>query len=362
MAVIVDRIRDTATWVDRVFRFRGHERYVALQVVRCTVAAVVAWLITAEWLQFQQAFLAPYVAVFLVEATVLRSLRQAAIQVGAVVAGVLLAVAVTRLVTSSTVAIGVSVAVGYLLGRWSRFESNGIWVAITALLVIATGATGSPVLLGERLVETAIGAVVGVLVTAIVFPPVYPAGAETAALTAELRDLLRDMSSGCCGVTAAEHGRDSWVQRARGIDRLLHRAVDESRWAHESARFNPRPSAAHTREQAHRSDRTVDRLWYVSSSVESLAYAVETMTDDEGEPAELRERPRQAIGDLIAALADLVEHLGDDADDATGEADRLCERRLAELESVAAESTDPRVTAQLGAVLHPARRIIGAVR
>jgi uncharacterized membrane protein YccC len=359
MAVIVDRIRDTATWVDRVFRFRGHERYVALQTVRCTVAAVVAWLIAAEWLQFQQAFLAPYVAVFLVEATVIRSVRQAAVQVGAVVAGVLLAVVVTRVVESSTAAIGVSVAVGYLLGRWSKFGSNGIWVAITALLVIATGATGSAVLLGERLVETAIGALVGVLVTALVFPPVYPAGEEADALTRELRDLLRDMSSGCCGGEEVDRGDAGWVQRARGIDRLLHRAVDESRWAHESARFNPRPSAARIVEQAHRSDRTVDRLWYVSSAVEALAYAVEAVTDDDTDSTHLRGRPRQVIGDLLAALAELVEHLDDDAYD---EAGRLCERRLAELGQVAAESTDPRVTAQLGAVLPPARRLIGAVQ
>src|SRR5690606_11817142 len=118
-------------------------------------------------------------------------------------------------------------------GRWRRFGASGIWVAITALLVIATGASDSPILLGERLAETMIGAAIGVAVTALVFPPVYSAGKEAGELTGELRDLLRDMASGC---REGSSGVRDWVQRARGIDSLVQRAFDESRWAHESAR------------------------------------------------------------------------------------------------------------------------------
>lgn len=348
------------TWVARAVQVPGHERYVALQAARSTLAAVVAWLVVSQWFHFEQAFLAPYVAVFLVEATVIRSARQAVVQVGAVVAGLLLAVVVTRIVASSTVAIGIAVAVGYLIGQWRRFGNNGIWVAITALLVIATGATGSPVLLGERLLETAIGAVIGVAVTALVLPPVYPAGDEATALTRELRDLLREMAEGCRDT--ASDVRDGWVRRARGIDRLLHRALDESRWAHESVRFNPRPAAAHIRRSAPRWDRTVDDLSYVSSAIEALAHAVEPVAVGEWPRGQQdscgQQCPRGAVADLLDALADLVDHIGDDAHK---EAGRVCEQRVDELERAGEASGDMAVAARLGAVQHTARRILAAV-
>lgn len=349
-----ERIGVVGAWLVRAARESGHERYVALQGLRSTLAAVVAWLVVAEVFHFQQAFLAPYVAVFLVEATVLRSLHQAAVQVGAVVAGLLVAVVVTRLVESTTAAIGTAVAVGYVVGRWRRFGSSGIWVAITALLVIAAGTTDSPVLLGERLLETMIGAGVGVAVTALVFPPVYAAGKEGAALTGELRDLLQDMADGC-----REGGSDrrGWVQRARGIDGLVQRAFDESRWTHESVRLNPRPSAVHAGEYARRWDRTLEDLSAVPSAVEELAHALDPVLGDD--PTENdRNEVRSAVAavlDCLAEATDAVEH-GREIDP-----EGSCRCSLAELERLTTASDDLVLTARLGAVLHTAHRIVGAL-
>lgn len=349
---VVERFRFAGSWVSRAVRVPGHERYVALQGVRSTIAAVLAWLVVAEWFHFQQGFLAPYVAVFLVEATVLRSLQQAAVQLGAVIAGLLLAVVVTRLVDSSTVAIGLAVALGYAVGQWRRFGSSGIWVAITALLVIATGASDSPIMLGERLIETLIGAAIGVAVTAVVFPPVYSAGEEGAALMTELRDLLRDMASGCREASEGDQG--GWVRRARGIDRMLQRAREESRWAHESVRLNPRPSAARVGDRARRWDHTVDGLSSVSSAVEELGHALEPVLGEvpDGQTA------RSAVAAVLDALAEMVDAVG------RGEApdpDGACRRVLVDLERVAAETADVETTARIGAVLHTARRIVAAL-
>lgn len=354
---VLDRVRFTGTWVSRAVRVAGHERHVALQGVRCTIAAVVAWLVVAEWFHFQQGFLAPYVAVFLVEATVLRSVQQAAVQLGAVVAGLLLAVVVTRLTGSSTVAIGLAVALGYVIGQWRRFGSSGIWVAITALLVIATGASDSPVLLGERLLETMIGVAVGVAVTALIFPPVYSAGEEAAELMTELRDLLRDMATGCRDGRSGDQG--VWVRRARGIDRMLQRAYDESRWAHESIRLNPRPAASRIGARVRRWDRTVDNLSSVSSAVEELAHALEPIVDDLpdtdlSEPDS--ERIRRTVGSVLDALATMV-----DAESRGEPADPECRRQLSELELVLREGRSPEVTARLGAVLHTSRRMVAAL-
>ncbi|WP_129976604.1 FUSC family protein [Rhodococcus sp. Q1] len=351
---VLERGRFVGSWIVRAVREAGHERYVALQAFRSTLAAVLAWLLVTEVFHFQQAFLAPYVAVFLVEATLVRSLRQAAVQIGAVVAGLLVAVVVTRLVESTTAAIGMAVAVGYFAGRWRRFESSGIWVAITALLVIATGASDSPVLLSERLLETMIGAAVGVAVTALVFPPVYSAGKEGTELTGELRDLLRDMATGC---REESSGSRDWVQRARGIHSFVQRAFDESRWAHESATLNPRPAAARAGERARRWDRTLDDLSSVSSAVEELAHALDPVLGDEFAEFDRRD-VRSAVAAVLDALAGMIEAVGAGRE---VDPDGACRRNLTDLERFAIESGDMVLTARLGAVLHSARRIVAAM-
>ncbi|NGP07933.1 hypothetical protein G6038_21095, partial [Rhodococcus sp. 14C212] len=196
LSALTDRVRYSASWTVRAARERGHERHVATQAVKASVAAMLAWLVAAEWLALPQAYLAPYVAVFLVETTVFRSVRQAVVQMGIVLSGVLLAAAAISLVPGRTLSIGVVVLVGWFVGRWRVFGSNGIWVAITALFVIATGVAGDPVMLGDRLIETAIGAACGLVVTAALFPPVYPVGDELGVLIREARALLCDMAAG----------------------------------------------------------------------------------------------------------------------------------------------------------------------
>ncbi|CCW12028.1 aromatic acid exporter family protein [Rhodococcus aetherivorans] len=366
LSTITEWVRFPATWTARAVRVRGHERYVAAQALKSALAAVLAWLVAAEWLTLPQAFLAPYVAVFLVETTVFRSLRQAVVQIGTVVAGVLLAATAEWLVPGQTAAIGVVVLVGWFVGRWRRFGSNGIWVAITALLVIATGAAGSPVMLGERLLETAIGAACGLVVTAALFPPVYPVGDELGVLAREARSLLCDMAAGLGD--EAGPGPGGWVRRTGEIDRMMDRAAESSQWARESVRLNPRPIAARVRDQASASDDVLDRLWYAVPALRELARVAEAASDGVLDRAD--DAARCSVPALLTALAELVDRIGDAAadparfaepvrfDEACGE----CADRLAELQRSAAGSADPRVAAVLGSFWHPAHRFLTAVQ
>lgn len=348
--MIVRALGTSGQWITRAVRAPGHERHVALQGLRCTLAAVIAWLIVARWFSFEQGFLAPYVAVFLVEVTVLRSVQQAAVQVGAVLTGLLVAVGVSELVDSTTVAIGGAVAVGYAVGQWRRFGASGIWVAITALLVIATGMTDSPVLLGERLLETIIGAAVGVAVTMVVFPPVYSTETDTTVLTGEVRDLLRDMADGCR--TGNTERQPEWIRRARGIGRLLQRARDEAGWARESARLNPRPAAARIGARARRWDRTLDDLSSVSSAVEELAHGLGPLAH-----RTVSGMLREAVSDSLDTLADGVDRLEHDEKVDTSD----CHRAVDRLEARTSATSHTQIVAALGVVLHTERRIVRAL-
>lgn len=217
---------------------------VLIQAVKAATAAVLAWVLATMVFALPQPFLAPYAAVFMIEATVSRSLRVAAEQLAAVSLGVVLAAAVGALVDSITVGVGIAVLVGLLLGRWRRLGSSGIWVAVTALLMVTYGAAEDPGVLGFRIVEIALGAATGVAVNALFLPPLYVkrsqrvvtgVGVTAANLLAEVPEELR---GGARGRAA------SWNERSAQVRSQLDEALEAVAWTEESARGNLRSAAS----------------------------------------------------------------------------------------------------------------------
>ncbi len=64
------------------------------------------------------------------------------------------------------------------------------------MLVISYGTATETVLLGDRLLETALGAAIGAAVNALIFPPLYGErlASATGRLASSLADLLESMS------------------------------------------------------------------------------------------------------------------------------------------------------------------------
>ncbi|SEC94810.1 Aromatic acid exporter family member 1 [Amycolatopsis tolypomycina] len=192
--------RTPVGWLARALRVPGRERRVLVQSAKATLAATAAWLLATLVLHLPQPFLAPYAAVFLVEATVYRSLRGWIQQVGSVGSGVLLAAVAGHFIPWQAVALAAVVFLGLLAGSWRRFGDSGVWVGVTGMLVISYGTAREPVLLGDRLLETALGAAIGVAVNTLIFPPLYGErlaaaagrlGKAQAALLETLSDLIR---------------------------------------------------------------------------------------------------------------------------------------------------------------------------
>ncbi|MGC7097777.1 FUSC family protein [Amycolatopsis lurida] len=216
-------------------------RTALLQASKAAIAAVLAWLVAAEWWGLPQPFLAPYAAVFLVEATVYRSLRSALQQVGAVVLGVVLAAVAIQVLPWQVVALGLVVLVGLILGHWRGFGASGVWVGVTALLLVSYGAADDSLLMLDRVGETVLGAAIGVAVNALVFPPVYTRSTEAAtkAVAAELADVLDDIAA-TLREPSVPSSSPAWIARARNTEQLLRRAEEAAGWGTESVRFNPR--------------------------------------------------------------------------------------------------------------------------
>ncbi|MGW4065209.1 FUSC family protein [Amycolatopsis sp. NPDC004747] len=288
-------------WVARALRVPGRERRILVQSAKATLAATAAWLLATLVLRLPQPFLAPYAAVFLVEATVYRSLRGWLQQVGSVASGVVLAAVAGQFIPWQAVALATVVFLGLLAGSWRRFGDAGVWVGVTGMLVVSYGTAREPVLLGDRLLETALGAAIGVAVNTLVFPPLYGErlaaaagrlGKALAGLLESLSDLIRrdEPPEDLGGLLSQAHDIRSQVLAAE-------EAVGLTREGRMLNLRRGRPSAGAHHE---RPLRALIGLW---PAVSQLLAAVRTIAGGREHPFEY------PWPDARDALADLMHHL-----------------------------------------------------
>lgn len=212
-----------------------------LQVVKATVAAVGAWMVADRVLDLEQAFLAPWVALLTVHATVYRSVLRGGQSVAATVLGVLLAYGLVETIGYGAVSLGLGLFLGLLAARWRPLRLEGVAVATTALFLLTMGGTRQEALLVDRLVDTAIGVVTGVLVNLLVVPPLDDRSAEHQLdrIHRRLGELLCRMSRELdAGVD--DDGVRAWIDETRGIDDEVDRAEWLLEYSQEAQWWNPR--------------------------------------------------------------------------------------------------------------------------
>lgn len=293
-----------------------------LQMGKSMVAAVAAWLIAAEVFDLAQAFLAPWMALLTVHATVYRSLSSGVQTVLASVIGVLLAVLAAHFLGAGPVTLGAAILAGLLIARYSPLGPEGLTMVTTALLVITTGTENDPWLLLDRIYDTLIGVGLGVLVNLVVLPPLNDRSAEDQLdrLDVRMGDLLTDIAEQLRSAWSTESA-DAWIDRTRDMDRELARAWQLARHANEASWWNPR-----TYLSAHRGDRTAyDRLLgRVEEGIAQVRAMARTVRESTSSAQEWDQEFRERWIDLLAAagqrVADpdaTVRTLRDDLDDLT---------------------------------------------
>ncbi|PPK66095.1 aromatic acid exporter family protein [Actinokineospora auranticolor] len=326
-----------------------------LQAGKGAVAAVVAWLLADGLWDLPQPFLAPYAAVFMIESTVYRSIRGSAQQLAAASTAVLVAFLVLRLIPEHAVALGVAVAVGLLVGRWSVFGESGKWIGVTVVLVLTVTGASQEVMLLDRLLETALGAVTGTLVNSLVFPPTYDRWARrtTAELGAELRAVLVELAD----ALRAEGGpRDpsGWVRRTRGSEEWVRRAEEAVRWNAEAIRLNVRTRPGRAGGRAV----NLREAW---PRVVQIAEAVQSCADDGPVTRYPSPRSRADYAALLDELAAVIDTVNGPEDDLVAAVDRARER-IAALDSRLTGSVEESDASRgLAAMLLPARLVLDAL-
>lgn len=356
--------------VRRAWAEPGRERDLAVQAVKAALAAWVAWAVAGWWLNAPMAFVAPWVAIVLVESTVYRSVTHGLQQVAAIATGTVVATGAALLLDSTMAAMSLVLPAAVLLGNWRRLGSQGVYAATGALFVL----TSQPVTVtasAARIAEAVFGAVVGIAVNALVRPPVYLRSTRAALEDAagEAQEILDAVADGLESGEWDARAAGSLHERALRLGRLVDQARAAVGWSRESLRVNPRRRTGAVSAPGRDYDDAVTVLDYVAVHTAEVTRAVlEACDGDRAEP-----RPGPHIAEPYAAFLHKSAHairLYTESRFAPGGEDRRADRELREvvdglvgtLEDLRrrlsrAVPDDPDALATYGTLLSQARRL-----
>jgi uncharacterized membrane protein YgaE (UPF0421/DUF939 family) len=220
---------------------RSSARSPFLQVIKTSIAAILAWLACNLLLGQPLPIFAAIAALLVVQPSVNQSLAKGIERSLGVIVGVVIAYCAAALFGHASWVVLSVIVIALLLAwvlRLSPGSSNQI--PISAMLVLAIGVQ-TPGYALNRIIETVIGAAIGLIVNAVVVPPVLTGPAHDAvvrvadALAAALRSLAE--------VLRAPHTDtelNAMLDRARALRTLRDQASDALSRAEDSLTLNPR--------------------------------------------------------------------------------------------------------------------------
>jgi hypothetical protein len=293
----VRRLQTTARTLRARYRAGGDPP--GWRTIKTTLAAVLAYLL-ALWLLGSQPppLLAPLTALLVAQLTIFETVKSSVERVGSVVAGVLVAVLLSKVFGLTWWSLGITILAALVIGLLLRLGEHTLEVPISAMLVLAVAGTAAL----DRVAETLIGAATGVVVSFLLRPPMYvqSAGDAIGRLAADMAELLSSMGAELTEGWSGEQAR-AWEGRARELDRPLHAARVALARGEESLRLNPRQRRV--REGA-------SSLRAALATLEHSAVQVRGVTLDLADLAEAVESSGQAEPELLVALGALLVELG----------------------------------------------------
>jgi len=233
-----DDVTDARRLMHDTVSRKGPERQLVVQVLKSVVAAMLAWLIAIHVLEVRQPFVAPMIALLMVQPTIVQSLVKGTQQVAAVTMGMVTALVVFGLVDSTVVALGIALLVTTGFAAWRRLGDQGTYAPIVALTMISLQSVGETYF-ERRLLETVVGVVVGAAINFAVKPPHYLDSARASATICvdDATGIMRDIAEGLRSGWSVDDAR-GWVARTDRLQSQVSSCLEDLGWAGESVRLN----------------------------------------------------------------------------------------------------------------------------
>ena len=300
---------------------------VAVQIARLTIAAVVAYLVADAVSPGILDLTAPLTALLVVQASTVGTLQMGLVRVGAVLTGVLVAVAFASSIGLSWWSLAIVIATSLVLANLLRLGEQSLETPISAMLILAVSTPG---LAAEvRVANTLIGTVVG-----IAFSLLVPVSIPSARATSAVRRVARSQAALLDEVALtladrAPHSEEvqAWLDWTEEIGRDVADASAAVRTVEESRRLNPRALATAKVHPGLRA--SLDRLERCLAAERSLIVVIgkEAPASDDGTDLSLGPELRRAFAVVLDDVGDAVRGFGDlvSAEFGGGNVDRVDE-------------------------------------
>lgn len=216
-----------------------------LQLLKAALAAVTAWVLAELVLELEQGYMAPWVALLTVHATIHRTMWCGIQTLFTVGLGIVVSLLIVEVFDISPWSFALALLIGLALSQVPLLHDESITIATTVLFVLTTGYNMPEQraidLLPDRLLGAAIGVAVALLVNVLVLPPLNDRSAQRQIddVENELGVLLVDISWQLRGPREVQEHSD-WIERTRSIAADLQDAWSLVRTAQESRWWNPR--------------------------------------------------------------------------------------------------------------------------
>jgi uncharacterized membrane protein YgaE (UPF0421/DUF939 family) len=210
----------------------------AVTMARLAGTAVFAYLVALPLPVTPHPVLAPLTALLVAQVSLYQTLTSAVRRVAAVVAGVLLAVALSALVGFTWWSLGITIVAALAVGYALRLGDTILEVPISAMLILSVAGTRAAA--SGRIIETFVGAAAGLLAGIVLAKPrVQPATEAIEDLCRKMADLLDRMAAGLQDGSVQDRSGD-WLGQARALGGEIRRLDEALRAAEDSVRLNPR--------------------------------------------------------------------------------------------------------------------------
>lgn len=302
------------TWRELPARLRG----TVSELLRLTTAAVLAWLIAARLTGTVYDLTSALTALLVLQASAYSTVRMGLLRVGAVLTGVLVAVAFSSLAGLTWWSLAAVIAASLVLAKVFRLGAQALEVPISAMLILGVS---SPDLVAEaRVVHTLVGAGVGVLFN-LMLPAAVPtrrASSQVLRVAYAAAECLDGASRALVAGRVRRSDLEEWGDQARVVSGLVARASAAVHQVEEARKLNPRALGTRNVEPVLRSG--LDRLEGCVLAIRALfVILLQELPDEPPDEQQLPDRPgsptydeeaRQAFAVVLSDIADCLRAFG----------------------------------------------------